>query len=76
MVLSAVSCLHQLSCVDSNVTGYSLIRLLDQLVRRQQVSDSVALECFVFVSTSVTSNAAQTVQEGPRLLKCDLGSTG
>lgn len=44
MVLSAVSCLHQLSCVGSSVTGYSSIgvrRLLDQLGRRQQVSLSV-----------------------------------
>lgn len=33
--------------------------LLDQLVRHQRVSESVLLECFVFVSTSVMSNAAQ-----------------
>lgn len=52
MVLSAVSCLHQLSCADSSVTGYSLVRgvrhLLDQLVRRQRVSQSVLLKCFCF----------------------------
>lgn len=33
--------------------------LLDQLERRQRVLESVLLECFVFVSTSVSSNAAQ-----------------
>lgn len=62
MVLSAVSCLHQLSCVDSSVTGYSSIRdvsrLLDQLIRPQRVSPSVVLEC-VFMYTSVTNNAAR-----------------
>lgn len=37
-------------------------RLLDQSVRQQRVSQSVLLECFVFVSggkKSVTSNGAQ-----------------
>lgn len=41
MVLSAVSCLHQLSYVGANVTGYSwvggVIRLQHQWAHRQQV---------------------------------------
>lgn len=41
MVLSAVSCLHQLSYVGANATGYSsvqdVIRLQDQWVHRHQV---------------------------------------
>lgn len=42
MVLSAVSCLHQLSCGDSSVTEFRDVRrLLDQLVRRRRVSASV-----------------------------------
>lgn len=45
MVLSAVSCLHQLSFVDSSVSGNVLIRgcEVDQLVRRQCVARVV---CF------------------------------
>lgn len=79
MVLSAVSCLHQLSCVDSSVTGYSLIRggcdsSIGSVGRASASVKSVLIKCFGFVAPSVTGYAANnnTGRAQGFLKKCDL----
>lgn len=72
MVLSAVSCLHQLSCVGSSVTGYKLdsgsaSHLLDQSVT---ASANVSLECCVFVSNKHSEQCGpKTVQRRAEAFK-------
>lgn len=63
MVLSAVSCLHQLSCVDSNVSG-------NVLIRGCEVDQSVRHQCAAFVSQSVTSSLAQGFKKNVILTDC------
>lgn len=78
MVLSAVSCLHQLSCVDSTVTGYSssfgATRLLISRFGLRKCWTVCRLQCVVVVATM--KQWSPRVQEGPRPWKCDLGGLG
>lgn len=75
MVLSAMSCLHQLSCVDSIVTGYSSSQGATHLPISsfgfRKCWTVCRLKCVVFVATM--KQWSPGVQEGPRPLKCDLG---
>lgn len=75
MVLSAMSCLHQLSCVASIVTGYSSSQGATHLSISsfgfRKCRTVCRLKCVVFVAAM--KQWSWRVQEGPRPLKCDLG---
>lgn len=72
MVLSAVSCLHQLSCVESSVTGYRLIRGCDSSIGSVGSSSASVGGCVAwnvsFFEATGQDWSPQTVQEGQRLV--------
>lgn len=74
LVLSAVSCLHQLSCVVSGVTGYSSAQL--RVYASVDSASANVRECVawnVLFSWQRRRNAAHEGRRGPRPLTCGLG---